>query len=162
MGKNAKGISRTCAYESLRNEIDAILGCYGLQVVDISVRRSSGKALVDIFLAKMSSGIANSPNTSDLEEASSVLHVFFDDYFRDQDYVMTLSSPGLNRCLKTLYELNLFNGRMANVSYSDEKGELASVVGKILSADDEKLVLFLSSGEMEIPIDSIRNAYLEE
>ena len=153
MGRNAKGISRTCAYESLRNEIDAILGCYGLQAVDISVRRSSGKALLDIYLAKMNSGIACSPNTSDLEEASSVLHIFFDDYFRDQDYVMTLSSPGLNRCLKTLYELKLFNGRMANVSFADENGESVSVVGKIVSADDDKLALFLNSGEVIIPID---------
>ena len=157
-----KGILKTCPYESLREEIDRILGPNGLRVVEISVRRASKKVFADIFLARMSLGVAGSPDTTDLETASSVLHMFFEEYFKDQDFFLTLSSPGLGRSLKSLHEFVLFNGRTVAVSYLNDEGEVVSAVGRIEDANDDHIGLFLSgSGKIQIPVDSIKNACLE-
>jgi len=63
-----------------------------------------------------------------------------------KNYILEISSPGLDRPLRSLKDFKRFTGRLAKVRIEGEDGRNYVFVGKINSCDEEKGAFSLDVG----------------
>lgn len=76
-------------------------------------------------------------------------------------YVLEVSSPGIDRPLRTVEHFNRFAGQTATVKTAGKIDGSSNFTGTIVRADDENVVLSCEGGEIEIPFDKIKRARLK-
>jgi ribosome maturation factor RimP len=78
-------------------------------------------------------------------------------------YILEISSPGMDRALKTAADFQRFIGRLAKVSTSEPIGEAKFFEGRLKAFADGKVRMELKGKEariVEIPLETIRKANL--
>lgn len=83
-----------------------------------------------------------------------------------QDYSLEVSSPGINRKLRSWQEFSRFTGAPAKVVFDDASGRRRTTKGDILRADDNAVAIAVAEGkkeehEIEIPLVRIVRANLD-
>lgn len=77
-------------------------------------------------------------------------------------YQLEVSSPGLDRPLRSLEEFRRFTGRLCRVRLAQAEPEGHVVVGRIRGTEDESILLELpKDGERMIPYGNVVKARLE-
>jgi len=77
----------------------------------------------------------------------------------DTVYGVNLSSPGLDRILKTDKELDIFQGRLVKVSYFDE-GKIIVKKGILEGKDGSAILLNCDDGKHNVPFDKVASVQL--
>ena len=130
----------------------------GVQLYDVEVANENGRAIYRIYIAK-----PGGVNLDDCEKVSRLLSPIFDvEPPLSGDYVLEVSSPGLERKLEKPSHFISSVGELAKIS-AEVDGENKKLKGKILSADDEE-ISFESEGQiLKIKIANIKKAktYIE-
>jgi ribosome maturation factor RimP len=132
----------------------------GFELVDVEVRRSGGGQLVRLFVDRPG-GIGLDDLQSVSEEVSAILDA--EDPIPDR-YTLEVSSPGLDRPLKTEADYRRFVGRLARVSSYERIDGRRHWTGRILSCEGGVLSLLLErdgGGAARIPCDRIAHGRLE-
>jgi ribosome maturation factor RimP len=132
----------------------------GFELVDVEVKRQRGGHLVRLFVDKPG-GIGLDDLQSVSEEVSAILDA--EDPI-DSSYTLEVSSPGLDRPLKTEADYRRFVGKLARISSYEPiegrrhwTGRLASVEDGVLSVRLEK-----EGGALaRIPLEKISHGRLE-
>jgi ribosome maturation factor RimP len=78
-------------------------------------------------------------------------------------YILEISSPGMDRALKTAADFQRFRGRLAKVSTTEPIGEAKFFEGRLFGFEEGKVRLELKGKEartVEIPFEIIRKANL--
>jgi ribosome maturation factor RimP len=78
-------------------------------------------------------------------------------------YVLEISSPGIDRALRTPAEFQRFAGRLAKISTTEPIGEAKFFEGRLKGFTDGKVRMELKGKEarmVEIPLEAIRKANL--
>ena len=102
---------------------------------------------------------------SDCERVSKQLSVILDveELIEGPGYILEISSPGLDRALKTPRDFERFAGRLAKISTSEPIGEAKFFEGRLAGFADGKVRMELKGREakaVEVPLDMIRKANL--
>jgi ribosome maturation factor RimP len=102
---------------------------------------------------------------ADCEKVSQQLSVILDveELVPGPGYVLEISSPGMDRALKTPKDFQRFAGRLAKVSTTEPIGEAKFFEGRLKGFTDGKVQMELKGREarmVEIPLETIRKANL--
>ena len=102
---------------------------------------------------------------ADCERVSQQLSVILDveELVPGPGYVLEISSPGMDRALKTAGDFQRFSGRLAKISTIEPIGEAKFFEGRLKGFAEGKVRMELKGKEariVEIPLETIRKANL--
>jgi len=102
---------------------------------------------------------------ADCERVSQQLSVILDveELIEGPGYILEVSSPGLDRALKTPRDFERFAGRLAKISTTEPIGEAKFFEGRLAGFRDGKVLMELRGREaktVEVPLDMVRKANL--
>jgi ribosome maturation factor RimP len=163
--------------EKVREAAERVARSEGLEVVDVewkigkqrflrvyidrvpptgSAETSQGEQVVNPY-ARISH--------ADCERVSQQLSVILDveELVPGPGYVLEISSPGMDRALKTPADFQRFAGRLAKISTVEPVGEAKFFEGRLKGCIDGRVRLELKGQEariVEIPLEIIRKANL--
>ncbi|MBI5641237.1 MAG: ribosome maturation factor RimP [Nitrospirae bacterium] len=142
----------------LLNLAGSIAGQQAVSVVDIELAGSMRRLIVKIFIDK-----AGGVTLEDCERFSRALSAVLDveDPIRTA-YVLEVSSPGLDRPLKSLKDFEASIGKLARVVTKEGINGQTFFIGRIRRVEDGVVTLALEKeAETDIPYDKISKARLE-
>jgi ribosome maturation factor RimP len=163
--------------EKVREAAERVARSEGLEVVDVEWKVGKQRFLrvyIDrippVGTAETAEGeeVANPyarVSHADCERVSQQLSVILDveELVPGPGYVLEISSPGMDRALKTPADFQRFAGRLAKVSTSEPIGEAKFFEGRLKGFTDGKVRMELKGKEarvVEIPLETIRKANL--
>lgn len=129
----------------------------GFELVDMQFNRAKGRYLLRIFIDH-----ENGIRINDCERVSKKISASLDEVdLIPGPYVLEVSSPGLNRLLKKKEDFERFQGKWIKLTFADPHQKTQFLDGKILSCDDNILILENKKEEKhDIPLASIIKAKL--
>lgn len=144
--------------EKLLDIIRPILEAEGVELVDLELRGSVGNPLIRIFVDEPG-GISIDRCVALSREIDDALEI--EPLFAGA-YRLEVSSPGIDRPLRTERDFQRNIGRLVEIRYENEEGIEETLTGKIVAASDEQVqVLPPKSGEKRIALDSIKQALIQ-
>lgn len=147
--------------EDIKNKIkklaESIAMQHAVELVDIELVGSSGKPLIRIFIDK-----ENGVTLDECGNFSRALSALFDvEDPISTAYILEVSSPGLDRRLKTLRDFQRSIGKLVRIITSVKIEEQNIFVARITEVDVENIILTLEDKVIKIPFDKISKARLE-
>ncbi len=123
----------------------------GLTLVDMKVAEHKGSSRLRVFADKLG-GIT----VGECAKLSRRLELVIEnnEVFNGK-YLLEVSSPGLDRPLKSMLEFGLKIGENIKLFYEDENGKNAELIGKIDRAADNVVTITNDSGEHNIALNRI-------
>mgnify|MGYP001243916005 CR=1 FL=1 len=150
-------IEKSSINEELRSLMKPIMEAEEMELVDIEYK-SGPKGVLRIFIDK-----AGGVNLSDCEKISSKVGTLLDieDVIGSQ-YVLEVSSPGLDRPLKNEADYRRNKGKRVKIYIDGLLKGKKTLIGQIISASDQKVNLKEKSGKIiNVPIADIAKGILE-
>lgn len=153
------------AVERIRRVAERVVLAHGLELFDVQLRRESIGWVVRVFIDRP--GPADTPDDSvgieDCARVSREISAILDvEDPLDRAYTLEVSSPGLDRPLRTERDFRRFTGRLAKIVVDPAVDGQKHFAGRIEGVEDGA-VLFEAEGRKRhrIPLDAIRRARLE-
>lgn len=143
-----------------------ILAQNQFELVELQYRREAGGWVLRIFVDRVAlTGKKGAGVTlADCEKVSRIVGEVLDGAdFLSASYNLEVSSPGINRALRTESHFKSHVGQPAKVSITAPLGASPqkNFTGKIVSCENQSVVLDdVVSGKVEIPISAIAKAHL--
>jgi len=144
--------------QSVRDVVAPVIASEGLELVDVEFKREGRTWYLRIFIDKPA-GVT----LSDCEKISKEVGVLLDvEDLIHRSYTLEVSSPGLDRPLKTKGDYTRFQGRLVKIkTFSAIRGQKV-FSGYLEGIQDDKVrIRTKSEEEIEIPYDQISLARLE-
>lgn len=129
----------------------------GLELLEVQYRREQHGWILRLVIDKPG-GVSLDDCVTVSRELSQILDV---EDFVDQAYNLEVSSPGLDRPLKSMADFQRFRGRMAKVVTSEPLAGEHVFVGRIQKTEEESIVLEVGRREVVIPFPQVVRARLE-
>ncbi len=143
--------------ESRREEIGREVESLGAEIVDLFVRRGHQRSTL-IVLADKAGGIT----LEDCARVNRHLNGFLERTPGLETYEVEVSSPGLDRPLKTEKDFLRAKGQRIKVHYKNEAGAQMTVAGLVFAASSDDVELQGDRGEiLRIGLTSIFRAVKE-
>jgi ribosome maturation factor RimP len=149
--------------ERIRALAQPILESMLLELVEIEFKRTGREAVLRLFIDK--EGGVMLDDCADLSrELSMILDI---EDFIPCEYNLEVSSPGLDRPLKTVADYDRFTGRLVKVKtyeqFPDDAGnKRKTFLGRLDGLKDGVVVLTLREGQTaSIPLERVAKANLE-
>jgi ribosome maturation factor RimP len=151
--------------EQIRSIAERVARSRGLEVWDIQSRRDTAGHVVRVFIDKP--GPSASPDDSvsieDCEQVNREIGTILD--VEDPlpfAYTLEVSSPGLDRPLRTIEDYRRFAGRLAKVVVSEPVDNQKAFEGWLRGVDDEVVLLEAPNGRLhQLPVRLITRGRLE-
>ncbi len=143
--------------EKLRELIEPILEANAVDLVDLEVRGSKRNLLLRIFV--------DVPGGISINECVRLSREFEDAIEMENlipgAYRLEVSSPGIDRPLKTVRDFQRNIGRLVEIQVYEED-RLQKFRGDILQAEDASIKIQQENGDViDIPIDRIHKALIQ-
>ncbi|NOZ69150.1 MAG: ribosome maturation factor RimP [Deferribacteres bacterium] len=142
----------------IREIIEPVISALGVELDDIEFKKMRGKALLRVFIEK-EGGVTIDDCEAVSREIEAVLDV--------EDpipcaYVLEVSSPGLDRPLRSTKDFRRFSGKTVRVVTRDPVEGQTFFIGRLVEAGDEEISLLLpEKRKVTIPYGNISRARLE-
>lgn len=139
---------------ALRAAADRAAATSGVEVVDVSVRGSSRRRAVRVDIDRPGpAGVT----IDDCERVSAELgNILEGDDVLDDSFVLEVSSPGLDRPIRSDDDVRRNVGRVVEVVAADESGE-RRVVGVLRGRTADTVLIENDAGEtVRVPRDAVR------
>ncbi|WP_456400475.1 ribosome maturation factor RimP [Mesoaciditoga sp.] len=120
----------------------------GYEIFDIKSHQRGRKRIITITIDNMKDYVG----INDCEAFSRELSPLLDAEVMLGNYILEVSSPGLDRPLRSLKDFKRFEGRLAKVKIEDSKDKSLTVIGKISACDEE-------SGTFSLEVDGKVKTY---
>ncbi|MFW5807454.1 MAG: ribosome maturation factor RimP [Spirochaetota bacterium] len=127
----------------------------GVEIYNITVQFRKKSLKIDV---RIDNGAVVSHE--DCSVYSRAFSRILDDETGLADYTLEVSSPGLNRLLRTVNECRRFVGSPVKVVYSESDGYV-TVKGELVSVDGSDLTVREEKGDRQIVFDSVKTAQLD-
>jgi len=140
--------------ERIRKEAERIVERYGLEIFDLTFRRE-GRGWVLRLTIDNPVGYVS---IRDCELVSKDLERWLDaEDLIKHSYTLEVSSPGLDRPLRNIKDFERFVGKLAKIVMKDG----TTIVGRILSVEEESIKVKDGKKERVIQYDNVRRANLK-
>jgi len=163
--------------EKIRAAAERVARSEGLEVVDVEWKIGKQRFLrvyIDRFPAASSTEAFEEERVADpypkishadCEKVSQQLSVILDveELVPGPGYILEISSPGMDRVLKTAADFRRFRGRLAKISTTEPVGQAKFFEGRLLGFAEGRVQMELKGKEarmVEIPFETIRKANL--
>jgi ribosome maturation factor RimP len=147
--------------ETVIKQIEAValpvLEEMGLELVEVQYRREQNGWVLRLTIDKQD-GINLDDCAAVSREISQLLDI---ENFIDQAYNLEVTSPGLDRPLKSIAEFERFVGRKAKIKTIDPIAGEHAFIGKINRTEGESIVLEVGTKEVTILFSQVAKARLE-
>ncbi len=156
-------MSQETVTEKVKEIAERLAFSLGMQLVDIEYKREGRQMVLRLYIDK-SGGITLDDCAEVSRELSAVLDV--EDLIPDK-YTLEVSSPGLNRPLKTESDYVNYRGRLIKVKtfepLADNEGNRRKTfLGTLTGFVDGIVMIQLTEGQIaEIPLEKIAKSNLE-
>jgi ribosome maturation factor RimP len=144
--------------DEIRKVIEPVISALGIEIDDIEFGRMKGRSLLRVYIEK-EGGVT----IDDCERVSREIEAVLD--VEDPipySYVLEVSSPGLDRPLRSREDFKRYAGRMVRVITRDPIEKQTFFVGKLVEAGDVDVALLLENNKkVAISYDNISRARLE-
>ncbi|MBW2521498.1 MAG: ribosome maturation factor RimP [Deltaproteobacteria bacterium] len=129
----------------------------GLELLEVQYRREQHGWILRLIIDKPG-GVSLDDCVAVSRELSQILDV---DDFVDQAYNLEVSSPGLDRPLKSMTDFQRFRGRLVKVVTREPLAGEHVFIGRIRETEGESIVLEVGRREVVIPFPQVARARLE-
>ncbi|HUQ88201.1 MAG TPA: ribosome maturation factor RimP [Vicinamibacterales bacterium] len=153
------------AMERIRELAERVASSYGLDIFDVELKREGGQQVLRVVVDRP--GPAATPEESvSIEDCARVaedLGTLLDvEDVIPTEYTFEVSSPGLDRPLRTADDYRRFAGRWAKIVTSEPVQRQTAFNGRVKGMEGDD-VLFESEGKklMKLPLRLISRARLE-
>ena len=147
--------------DTLIKRIEAIalpvLAELGLELVDVQYRREQNGWVLRLIIDK-ENGVGLGDCSAVSREISQLLDI---EDFIDQKYNLEVSSPGLDRPLKSMADFQRFIGSKAKIKTIEPIDGEHVFIGKIQQTEGENIILEVGRKEVTVPFSQISKARLE-
>ena len=151
--------------ERIREFAATLAGVYGLEVFDVTYGRESGRNVLRVVLdrpgpsatAEDSVSLEHCAKVS--EELSAVLDV---EDVVPAEYTLEVSSPGLDRPLRSRGDYERFAGRFAKIVTAEPVSRQTAFAGHLRGVDGDDVLFEAVGGKLQrLPLRVIKRARLE-
>ncbi len=129
----------------------------GLELMDLEYKTGQSRNLLRVFIDK-DGGVTVSDCENVSRQLSAVLDV--NDLLKNA-YVLEVSSPGIDRPLRTDHDYQRNVGRTVRITFEDEAGKVMQSVGLLTSVDNGAVTIETQGEIARIERDHIRRAQQE-
>jgi ribosome maturation factor RimP len=138
----------TVANEEMRGAIEACAERKGAHLIDLVVRGSRGRAVVEVFID------AETGVTSDVcsEVSREIADAIDQAAWVTGSYRLDVSSPGIDRPLRFPWQYRKHVGRKLSVAWSTAEGT-RQITGTLVSADDARIAIDPGKGQAGVTIE---------
>ncbi len=151
--------------EQIRAIAERVAASYGLEIWDVQSRREASGHVVRVFIDRP--GAAATPEESvgigDCEQVNREISTILDveDPFPFA-YTLEVSSPGLDRPLRSAEDYRRFSGRLAKVVMSEPVDNQKAFEGRLRGVEEEDVLLEGPHGRLHrLPLRAIVRGRLE-
>ncbi|MBW2483765.1 MAG: ribosome maturation factor RimP [Deltaproteobacteria bacterium] len=147
--------------ETVTKKVEAlaipVLEEIGLELVEVQFRREQSGWVLRLVIDKQE-GVSLDDCAAVSREIGQLLDI---EDFIDQAYNLEVSSPGLNRPLKSMADFQRFTGSKAKIKTIEPISGEHVFVGRILQASEETIIVEVGRREVTIPFAQVSKARLE-
>jgi len=159
--------------EQIEEQLRPFLEERQFELIETHYRRESGQWLLRIYIDKLGEEMVvprakkgSQVTLDDCEKVSEAVGMFLDStHLLERSYVLEVSSPGINRPLKTESHFKSYLGEKVKINLLSPlvpESKQRNFSGILLGCQDQKIeVQDLISGKVEIPLSSIAKAHLD-
>ena len=134
-----------------------VLDEMGLELVGVQYRREQRGWVLRLIIDKQD-GVSLDDCAAVSREISQLLDI---EDFVDQAYNLEVSSPGLNRPLKSMADFQRFTGRKAKIKTIEPIAGEHVFIGRIKKTEGETIILEGGRREVAMPFSQVARARLE-
>jgi len=140
---------------SLKEIVTSYLDREGIDLVDLNVYRKGSKTGVSILVDKPQGGIsigecaALNQRIGDLLDEVKVI---------EQSYILEVSSPGLDRPLRTVKDYARVAGREIRILAFQPVNNSFELKGKLVSVNEDSLDIIVEEEQVNIKLDNVKQA----
>jgi ribosome maturation factor RimP len=129
----------------------------GLELVEVQYRREQSGWVLRLIIDRQD-GVTLEDCTAASREISQLLDI---EDFIDQAYNLEVSSPGLDRPLKSMADFQRFTGSMVRIKTIEPIAGERFFIGRIQHTAGEEIILEVGSRQVTIPFSQVSKARLE-
>ena len=157
------GLSLTEKRRQIFAIAERVASGHGVEGFDVQLRRESIGWVLRVVLDRQDSGVDDdSISVGDCQKVSQDLNAVLDvEDALDHAYTLEVSSPGLDRPLRTPGEYQRFVGRLAQIVVSEAINGQTFLKGRIQEVTDGTVLLESNSRLHRVPFEIISRAKLE-
>ena len=145
--------------ELIAENAQAILTQTGMRLADLELVKEGANWFLRFFIEHADE--VKPVDLEDCQKASEMLSQWLDEADPlPQAYFLEVSSPGIERPLKSEADFVRFKGKMVVVHTYKLFMKKKKHIGQLGPVTDEELILIYSEGEMQIPRNLISNVHL--
>lgn len=138
------------------------LEAMGMDIIELDVSGNAGKTLLRLYIDKIGETKDRCTlSIADCEHVSRAVERLLDieDLF-GRNYVLEVSTPGIDRPVRNLAEFKRFIGRLANVTFMKE-GKDGNFDGRIKSVDGDVVMFDVNGRDQKVNVNDIKKAKLK-
>jgi len=143
--------------KEIQQQIDSYLRDENLELYDLNIVNFPNISKIEVFI--YSADNVNLDITTRLNKQLNRLVV--DLGFENGSFDMIVSSPGIERKLKSFRHFQLSLGELIKVKLFNPINNIYTFEGDLISVEEENIVLKTDISEIEINISNIKNAKIE-
>jgi ribosome maturation factor RimP len=149
--------------DKIESLVVPLVASLGLELVEIEYKPEGRQMILRVFIDK-EGGVTLDDCAAVSKEFSALLDV--EDIIQGK-FTLEVSSPGLNRPLKSLSDYERYNGKLVKIktfaALADDSGKLRKTfLGKLLGVDGDLILVKLLEGQSaSIPFTAVAKANLE-
>jgi len=148
-------LSKIEIIEKITQKITPVAKELGVEIVDVEYLQDGGFWYVRIYIEYLDKEVS----LEDCALFSNKVEEDIDNLI-DKKFFLEVSSPGIERPLKKVEDFVRFIGEKIKVSLKHKLNDKKNYQGKIISCNDEILVIENESGELSIEYKEIKKANL--
>ncbi|RMD94746.1 MAG: ribosome maturation factor RimP [Calditrichaeota bacterium] len=139
--------------EQLRELLLPVIKEEGVELIDLEIRGHANRLVIRVFVDYPSGGIT-------IDKCVELSRLFLDRLDVEDvisgNYRLEVSSPGVDRPLKTIFDFSRNIGKKVRVIYFDDEVEKV-IEGTILKAQQEEVQIKMAQEIKKIPVEKIRS-----
>ena len=155
----------------IREAAARVAGSYGLEIFDVQLRRESIGTVLRVIIDRPDRGVPETPDDAvGIEECqrvsrdlSALLDVEEDELEEPalrQNYMLEVSSPGLDRPLRHEADYRRFSGRLAKLVTNEPLNGQSAFAGRLVGVDEGQVLLAEGSKTHRVPLAQIKRGQL--
>lgn len=155
----------------LRAAAERVARTHGLDVFDVQLRREPIGMVLRVVIDRPDPGRVEAPEEAvgiaECQRVSQDLSALLDveDEFGETElgekYTLEVSSPGLDRPLRSEADYRRFSGRLAKIVTTEPVERQSAFAGRIAGIDAGHVVLEEGRRTHRVPLDRIKRAHLD-
>ena len=143
--------------EKVKTLAEPVLEDLGLELFDVQYRREQSGWVLRLVIDRPE-GVTLDDCVAASREIGQILDI---EDFIEQKYNLEVSSPGLDRPLRTLDDFQRFAGRRAKIKTSEPVDGERVFTGKIRRVEEDMIILEADRREVAVPSALVAKARLE-